>query len=107
MTTLLYLVRCPFCLRELPHNRTTAVSEQHRAASLNNGRGLRGHDISAEIEIAHRDADHYDHERSSKAHRHDLKMGGAVCGVERPVHECLHDLSAGSLKCLTRFPNFR
>src|SRR5215470_1622512 len=98
MTTLLYLVRCPFCLRELPHHRTTAVSEQHRAASLNNGRGLRGHDISAEIEIAHRDAAPCEHERSSKAPRHDPKMGGAGCGVEPRTHECVRDFSAGSLK---------
>ena len=34
---------------ELADNRTAAVGEHHRAASFDNGRRLRSHDISAEI----------------------------------------------------------
>ena len=71
---------------KLADNGTAAVGEHHRAASLDNGRGLLGHDISAEIEFARRDPDQSDHERGSETDHHNLEVGGAVCGVHRPVH---------------------
>src|SRR6185437_5044191 len=36
-----------------------------------------------------RDADHGYHQRSGKPDHHDLEVGGAVCGVHRPVHDVL------------------
>src|SRR6476660_409974 len=71
---------------ELTDNRTAAVGEHHRAASLDDGWRLRGHDIRAEIEFARRDADHRDHKRRSKTDHHNFEVGGAVCGVQRRIH---------------------
>jgi len=72
--------------RKLADNRTAAVGERYRAASFDNGRSLRGHDISAEIEFARRDPDQSDHERATQTDHHNLEVGGAVCSVHRPVH---------------------
>jgi hypothetical protein len=73
-------------LAELADNRTAAVGERHRSASLDNGWRLRAHDIRAEIEFARRDADHRDHERPSKTDHHNFEVGGPVCGVQRRIH---------------------
>ncbi len=68
---------------------SAAVGENHGAAGLDHGRGLRGQDVGAEIELTRGNADHRDQQRGGKAHHHDLEVGGAVCGVHRPVHGSL------------------
>jgi hypothetical protein len=81
--------RCPQVERgrvELADNRTAAVGENYRATSLDYGLGLRRHDVRAKIEFAGRDSDDDDHDGGSKSDHDNLEVGGAVCGMQRPIH---------------------
>ena len=71
---------------ELADDRTDFVGEHDRTASLNNGGGLRRHDVGAQVELAGRNADHCDEDRSDESDHHDLQVGGAICGIEGRVH---------------------
>ena len=86
--------------RKLADNRTAAVGERYRAASFDNGRSLRGHDISAEIEFARRDPDQSDHERATQTDHHNLEVGGAVCGVQRRIHASTRTLRTPEEYCI-------
>ena len=88
---------CRRFAENLADGRAAAVGEDHRAAGLDHGRGLRGQDIGAEIELLRGNADHGDQQRGGKPDHHDLEVGGAVCGVHRPVHGSLqgHALFVG------------
>ena len=71
---------------ELADNRTGAVGENYRATGLDYGLGPRCHDVRTKIEFAGRDSDDGDHDGGSKSDHDNLEVGGAVCGVQRPIH---------------------
>ena len=73
----------------LADDRTAAVGKDHGRTGLDHSGALCGHNIDAEIELLHRDADYGDQQRGGKANQHDLEVGGSVCGINRPVHGTL------------------
>src|SRR5438105_14167100 len=83
----------PNPVKRLTNCRTVAIGEYDPTTGLDNARVLRGHDISAKIEFARRDADHGDHQRSGEPDHHTLEAGGAVYGVHRPVQNVLRGRS--------------
>src|SRR5262249_55538788 len=62
----------------LSDSRTVAVGIHNRAARLENGWILRGHDVRAEIEFTRGDADNGDQKRSCEPYHHNLEVSGAV-----------------------------
>ena len=73
----------------LANRRRVAIGEYDRAASLDDGWILRGHDVGTEIQLARRYADHGNQQGRSQPHHHDLEVGIAVSGVHGPVHDIL------------------
>ena len=73
-------------VRRSADDRTVHIGEHDRTTSLDDGGGLRGHDVGAQIELARRNADHCDQDRGDEADHHNLQVGGAICGVEGRVH---------------------